>query len=293
MRKYIIPLLLAVSSVAACQKTVKDEGKDINLEGYTMFNVDIEAVDLDGGAASQAVWADGASIGIFGSESGSNACFNIKRSDAGLSAASFYGELVKGSQIAAYAPYENGLSRENGAIPLDLAAVQPFESDASVASHFISLCPRIFASLGKDKALHFAYPLGLLNVSITFDEAIEVQGMKLSSNSKGLSGRMGVLPSGETATTSVSRSEISLDFGGTAVSSKDADGGFTSFLFVLPPAEYAAGELSLEITTAEELIRVQLPAIEVKRVEGKDFVIANTEVGSGLPGFETQPGILE
>lgn len=290
MKKYIIPVLAALL-LAGCQKTVKDEGTDIDTGGYTLFNVDIEALDLGIGAPVQGVWADGARIGVFGNVAGSNAAFNLKHSDAGLSAASFYGELVVGNEITAYAPFEEGLTLDGGAIPCDLAYNQEYDAEASIEAGFVKYCPRSFAAL-EDGELHFRYPMGLLKVVFTFDEAVTVKSINLTAT-KGISGRMGVLPDGKILTSDVTRKSIALALPAAGVSSKDAQGGFTPFWFVIPPAAYAAGDLTLEITTTDEAIRVQLKELEVKRVEGKEFSVAAVEVNSSLPGFETTPGFLE
>ena len=290
MKKYIIPVL-AVILLAGCQKTVKDKGDDIDTSGYTMFGVDIEALDLGAGTRFDGVWAEGSRIGVFGNKSGDNAEFNLRRSDAGLSAASFYGELVKGDAISAYAPFEQGISLENGAIPFNLAPVQRYDAAASIDTLFAGYCTRLFASLGDDGKLHFRYPMGLLKVVFNFDEPITVTAMQLSS-STGISGRMGVLPSGEILTGAVTRRDITLSIAA-PVSSADAEGHPVPFWFVIPPAAYEDGALILEATTAEEVIRVQLRGIEVKRVEGKEFSVASVEVNASLPGFETTPGILE
>jgi len=290
MKKYIIPVLAAFLLIG-CEKTVKDEGKDINTEGYTLFGVDIEALDLGSGTPSTEVWAEGARIGVFGDEAGENAAFNIKRSDAGLSAASFYGELVKGSSISAYAPYEDGITLDGGALPCNLPSEQEYDSAKSAEQVLKQYCPRVFASLGEDGKLHFRYPMGLLKVVFNFDEPISITSMKLSS-SKGISGRLGVLPSGEILAGAVARKDITLSFGSPTGSADNANEP-VPFWFVLPPADYAAGELILEVSTLDESIRVQLSETEVKRVEGKEFSIASVEVSSTLPGFDITPGILE
>lgn len=290
--KKTIKLILSAWCLAACGGTVPDAGSDIDTGGWTLFHVDIESLGL-GSSVLEGQWEDGARIGVFGSEQGDNAEFFMKKADAGLQAATFYGTVVKGSPVVAYFPFESGLALEDGALPCDLAGIQAYcGPEASVAEHFLSYTPRSFAVADGDGVLHFRYPMGLLEVLFTFESAVDVTAMTLSS-AGGLSGRLLVHADGRVLPGPVSRTSVSLDFGGASVSTKAADGSYNGFVFVLPPASYGAGDLVLDVETTADPLHVVLPAVEVKRVEGTAFSASAVHVGAGLPGYGTTPGILE
>ena len=89
MKKYIIPIVLCC--LCACTTELPDTGADIDTAGHTLFSVDIENLSL-GGSSIPGSWNAGDCIGVFGSESGQNVPYYLKRQQDGLQAASFYGE---------------------------------------------------------------------------------------------------------------------------------------------------------------------------------------------------------
>lgn len=286
MKKYIIPIVLICLS--ACVKTTPDSGADIDKDGYTFFSVDIENLAI-GNASIPGSWNAGDRIGVFGSESGSNVPYYLKRGGEGLQAAAFYGGLVKGN-VLAYAPFDQTVS--SAAIPCELARVQRFQAGADKAAWFLQYNPRTFAARGEDGVLHFHYPFGLMSISFEFVEPIDVQAITLKSTG-GLSGWLEADWSGAVRPGALAHKDISLDLGGGVVSSK-TDAAFTEFLFVLPPAVYAAGELSLTVVTPSEEMSLSLKELEVKRVDNTHFPVTSVVVtSSDLPGFDKVDGYLE
>lgn len=286
--KKIIQHIILCCICCACTTVLPDTGEDIDRSGHTRFNVDIENLSL-AGTSIPGRWEDGDRIGVYGSEAGQNVPYYLKRGGEGLQAAAFYGSVVRGD-IISYAPYDKGIT--SAIVPCELQRIQEFQPEAGKADWFLKYNPRTFAAMGEDGILHFHYPMGLLSVAFKFDEPVSVKEITLKST-KGISGLLDIDKSGYVQPSAITGKEISLDLGGKLVPSKSGS-SFTEFLFVLPPAVYAAGELSLSVVTPEENMLLMLPELEVKRVENADFPVLSIVVTSkNLPGFEKEDGYLE
>lgn len=286
MKKYIIPIVLCC--LGACATELPDTGADIDTAGYTLFSVDIENLSL-GGSSIPGSWNAGDCIGVFGSDAGGNVPYYLKRQPDGLQAAAFYGGLVKG-RVLAYAPFDGTVSTES--VSCQLEHVQQFQAGADKAGWFLQYNPRTFASLGEDGVLHFGYPMGLLCVRFEFVEPLSVQAISLKGK-KGISGWMDVDWDAVVRPSALSHKEITLDLGGETVATRSGS-AVTEFLFALPPAVYAAGELSVEVSALEEEMSLELREVEIKRVTAAEFPVTNVTVkSSDLPGYDKEEGYLE
>lgn len=300
-RQALYTLLMAVVTAGCTETERPDVDRPVRNEGYTLFSATTETLFLaaDGGDPFERIWSQGDYIGLFASEQGENTRYTLKRAGYGTSMAEFYGPQVIGEHIAAYYPYDAALQGEAGAIPLTLEPVQCHEGGLSAIARFLTYCPRIFAGLDDPGQLTFGYPLGMLAVQIHFDEPITVTGMTLASSSRALGGAGTVdeelaLTMAEAATPT-----LTLDCGAGMPSETETpeQGGteYTSFCFVLPPAEYAAGDLTLEIQAREQQpIRCTLRKIVVRRISSCDCSLTTAIVSARPDGeFDTETGYLE
>ncbi len=286
MKNLYIMVTLAIVA-ASCQRIIVDEGNDISTDGYTVFTVDIEEVELCEGEQYGNRWQDGTRIGVFGSAT--NVPYYLKRDDAGKVQALFYGSIVKGEEILACCPRLEGMELENGFMPCELPSVQPHLQGA--LESFMNVSRYSFARL-EDGFLHFRYPFGILELQFHFDDAIDIQGLELMSD-KAVSGRMFIDGSGIVHPSGIGNEYIRLDFADRQVSTV-SEGKYTSFFFVLPPALYEKGELRIRVSATSETFEVKLGQIEVPRVKMNNLSVANVIVEtSQLPGFDKETGVLE
>lgn len=283
-------MTLAIAALLAVSCKKGDDGSDIDKSGYTVFTVDTEQIDFDGASASDS-WENGDKLGVFGSQSGSNVPYTLKRSGEGSRTAAFYGPLVTGTSIKAYFPYSESLVTEDGKIPFWLNTTQQFSTDGALNA-FIRQCNSTFAVSDESSVLHFLYPLGLLAVQLRVEEVMYVTSMTLEST-EGIAGRLLVGDDILAQPSGISSKSISLDFSGEAVASRQGD-NITNFYFVLPPAVYPAKSLRLKIVTTEEELSVNLRETAVSRVSATDFNISTVYVWtSDIPGFDIMDGYLE
>lgn len=291
MKKILsITFAIAALCVVSCKKG--DDGADIDRSGFTVFGVDTEEIELVPGERVSELWKTGDRLSVFGTEQGNNVPYELKRSGAGKREAVFYGPVVKGDVLAAF-PYQEGLALEKGQMPFTIPSVQAFDASADNATWFRRYCPTTLADAsGVEQALHFRYPAGLLEVQIRFDEVVNVVAMTLSAN-RGISGRLLAAAGCEVNPSDVSSAQISQYFDGEIVPSRIGD-RFTSFRFVLPPADFGAGSLTLKVVTTEEEFSVAFPAVTIRRVAGNEFAVASVQVNaSGIPVFSLENGYLE
>ena len=77
MRYNIIAMLSAVCLLTSCSVEGGKDIFDVERSGYTLFETDFEAVDMDG-QKSDFVWNKDLAIGVFGSEGGKNEKYTLK-----------------------------------------------------------------------------------------------------------------------------------------------------------------------------------------------------------------------
>ena len=290
MRKTIF-LTACLAALFSCE--VKDTGADIDLSGYTRFDVDLEAVSMPGASPEQRVWKEGDMIGVFGSEQGDNVGFYLKDASEGKIVAEFYGPLVKGDCLIAYFPYDRSVEKTTEGLSCELASVQVYNSENSALQQFLSYSNRAFAVLDDNDEFHFAYPFGMLEVVIALDEAIMISGATLVGQ-RPLSGKFMVDESLNINQTDVSYGKIDLDFAGGEILSKQ-DEEYAVLRFVLPPASYSAGELLLEIDVKDgDDMEVNLGDVDVRRIDCSSFSVSTITVGvSDIPELDIKDGYLE
>ena len=290
--KRILTISAVLSLFVCCTKPSADSADELNLDGRTVFSVDTEEINLGGGDSFRDVWKEGDRIGVYAPGSDIAIPFELRRSSEGKSEALFYGPVVYGEGVSACYPYEKARTLQESKMPVELASRQIFDAQDSNLSAFLRNSGPALA-FESEGILHFRYSLGLLAVSVKFDETLYVKSMTLSSEG-GLSGLLLVGDDGRAASSPISSSSITLDFGGELVPTRGPSGEFTVFRFVLPPATYPARSLSLAIATEDETINVALGEIAVERVSGAGFAVANVTVSSGaIPGFTPSDGYLE
>jgi len=288
--KKIFCILIITLAFAACQKQNADSGSDIDTSGYTVFSANTEEVEMLG-SRSFKLWEDGDCIGLFGSTSGVNQKFFLKRSGVGKSDAVFYGPVVKGDAIFAYYPYSETAELENGKYPFMLSSVQDLNVE-SAADAFFACDSLSVASMNQAGKLDFKYPMGVLSVEFHFDEIINVKEISLTGKNP-ICGKMLVDASCNVTPSEVATKVISLDLDGQIVPSKVGE-VYTPFYFVLPPAVYAFKNLTLNVKTDKEDMTITLKETTVPRVKACDFKVASVEItSSDLPGFNKEDGYLE
>ena len=248
---------------------------------------------MPGELPDQKVWQEGDMIGVFGSEQGTNVGFFLKKSSEGETIAEFYGPLVKGTQITAYFPYGRSVEMEAGGLPCELASVQTFDKDQSAQLHFLKYSSRAFAVTDNDDVLHFAYPFGVLEVVVALDEMIVMTGAKLSGV-RPISGKFIIDAGYGISPTDLSYRDISLDFNGAEIPSREGD-ECAVLRFVLPPASYSDGDLVLQIQENDGgIMEVQLGQVEVQRIDCSSFQISSVTVGlADIPELDIKDGYLE
>ena len=294
MRKlytYAIMLLLICS--AGCTRYINDDGKDIDVGGYTVFDTNLESVEIFPGSNVAKTWEESSEIGVFGSDLGANEKYVLVKGSSGKTQAVAYGKVVEGETVQAYFPYDAAVSRQaDGGITCELPRIQAYEPDVELIEHYLNYCPKAYASLSDDGALKFSYPMGVMKVSFDFDEILNITSIALRSSGK-LSGRLSITEDGSINTSEVSSSDIQLDLGGNAIPTKTG-GALTPFFFVLPPGTYSDVNLTIEVISLEETFEVALFDLSVPRINGKDFRVASVEVTSStLPSFDVVNGYHE
>ena len=278
------------AALCGCSGNTSTPREEIDLSGYTLFSANVESISFTDGSALDQNWKDGDRIGVFGSEAGNNAEYYLRKSSAGQSEATFYGELVKGS-IVAYKPFAEGVSLIAGKIPVEIGKNQTYIQGSSFSDVLSGACERLTASLDNEK-LHFLYPAGILAIRFVFDETTDIDALKLTCKS-GISGSMLVGEDGVAEPAADASGEINLSFGGASISTKYGD-VYTAFPFILPPGQYPSGSLTLTILSGSLESRLSLPAVTVPRADGQNFDVADVAIsGMTVPGFDIIDGYLE
>ncbi len=277
MKKFItyicLPLLLA-----GCELGKEDNQPDVSQKGTPLIQADIEGL-LRG--EDERVWPEGAYVGVFGSESGINEKYVLKRAGAGLASAEFYGPLVSGETIAAYYPWSDTFTGRAGAMPAKLTANQEYADTGAVAI-FQKYCPTAFAGM-KDGRMKFSYPFGLLRVRVELFESLKVLRMSFSASDRAVAGSGVILPDGSLKVEGGGLKTVELDCG-EGVSTIKGD-GFADFYLTLFPGEYAEAALII-YAEGEDPIVCTLRNFEIPRIDSGSFALANIAVKSNDPqGF--------
>ena len=273
MDKRLSILTLLCLAAPCCTREVPADLPDVEPGLQTVLSADIESLLL---GEERRTWPDGACIGVFGSDRGDNEKYLLRRADAGLSSALFYGPAVGGDVVAAYYPYRADYSAAAGEMNVQVDAA---------SGQFLRYCPQAYAFLA-DGALKFRYPCGMLAVQLALDEDLTVLSVACSSASRALAG-IGTVDADGLALADGALQEVVLSCGG-GVPSRDAAGNITPFYLVLAPGCY--DDLSVRIALdGEEPATFQTGRIEIPRVDASRFTLASVIVrGGGPEGFEPE-----
>ena len=270
--KQIIPLVLLAGAFIACTKTVPAPKPEITSDGLTVVSADIETLLLENEPVRH--WKQGDAIGLFGSQTGNNEKYLLRKADAALSSAVFYGPVVKGETIAAYYPYSPSFSGSATGMSTPLESVQTYNDDWGAVEQFLNYCPRAYAFLQNQK-LKFHYPFGALEVKIELDEILTVYSLTLNSPSSSLSGLAVIHPDGASMAPGAPQQVKLLCEGG--VDSKDETGRVRSFLLVTVPGTYEDLKLGIEVE-GEPVILCELGNITIPRIDASGFSLASVKL---------------
>ena len=269
-------LILAVT-LAGCTKKIPADKPEINREGSTILNARIETLLLDNEPARH--WNEGDAIGVFGSDKGYNEKYLLRRADASLSSALFYGPLVVGETVSAYYPYSASFSGSAELFHTELASVQDYDDEAGAVEQFLRYCPRAFA-FREGELFPFRYPFGLVEVKVALDETITVGALSFRSTAMPLSG-IAVVRSSEVSMSPTSSNTVRL-LCGEGVSSRTESGAVRPFYMVLPAGEYQDLSLTVEVVGETPILCV-IDALSVPRIDAAHFALASVKLQSGGP----------
>lgn len=274
----IVLSLTAVIALVSCVTKVPEELPPLSLEGRTTVEAKIEALLLGNDSRS---WPEGATIGVFGSESGTNEKYYLRKADENLSEAVFYGPEVKG-EIAACYPWTPSYSGAWGRMTAALDNRQVYNPDNGPKEQFLSYCPMAygFESGGK---LDFRYPMGLISLEVALEEDLQLEAITLSSASLPFAGTGIVTPDGIQFGDGASHT-LDLVFEG-PVSIRDNSGNPVPFYIVMPPYEYPDLQISFQFAGEQPFV-CKAGNLSVPRIDATAFRLLSMVIRSDGPeGF--------
>lgn len=287
MRYNIIAMLSAVCLLGSCSAEGGKDIFDVERNGYTLFETDFEAVDMDG-QNSDFVWNKDIAIGVFGSEGGANEKYTLKKAFDGKAAGEFYGRVVYGD-IMAYYPYEESYSLYGQAMTYTLATSQNYTQETTLLEQFTRYAGYAYAFNDNDNRLNFRYASGLLTVEVGFADPITVESVELVSTNSSLSG-VGKIESDMSVVLGASGSKkITADFGEGILST--IDGKLTKYPVVMPAGQYDDVTLVLKVKGQDD-IECLLETFRIERVSAGDYKVTELVVSTGALGdFEIEGGL--
>lgn len=288
MRYIILTILSALCFLTSCSVEGGNDLFDVPHTGYTLFEADFEAIDMDG-QKSDFVWNKDFAIGVFGQETGINEKYSLKKAFDGNAAGEFYGPVVSGNPIMAYYPYSDQVSLYDGNLPYDLSPVQKYTSDQTTIGQFFAYAGYAYAFTENDNRLNFRYASGLLSVEIDFVETVTVTEIELVSKSACISG------------TGKVQTDMSVLFGasGAMTIRLDLNEGIASMIDnkkTQYPIVMSAGlyeNITLILKTKEKGdIACELDPFEIARISAGNYQVTELVVSTGaLGGFEIEGGL--
>jgi len=280
MKKCLYIILLVCS--IACTKYETRPLDPIATEGVTVISSDIESILL---GDDERVWPEGSYVGVFGSTSGSNEKYVLKRADAGLKNADFYGPNVKGTSISAYFPYDASYAGSAESMPVSLSSLQEYVAGNDAVGQFLKYSPAAFAFLSNGK-MAFKYPFGALRVRIELEETLTINELTLECAEGKLAGLGQLEPKTGLVMSTTSSTSVALDCKGTLSRSGEK---ITDFYLVTVPGTYSELTLSINVEGEEFPIACILKDIEIPRISAANFRLASVIVKTGsLSGFESR-----
>ena len=288
MRYIIVTILSALCFLTSCSTEGGKDIFDVPHTGYTLFEADFEAVDMEG-QKSDFVWNKDLTIGVFGQEGGINEKYALKNAFDGKAAGEFYGPVVSGNTIMAYYPYSDQVSLYDGNLPYDLPPYQSYDSDQTTFGHFCTYAGFAYAFAENDNKLTFRYASGLLSVEIAFVETVTVTEIELVSNVACIAGTGKVQTDMSVVFGASGAKTIRLDLGEGLAS--EIDNKRTQYPVVLSAGAYE--NITLIVKTKEKgNITCELDPFEVERISAENYQVTELVVSTGaLGGFEIEGGL--
>lgn len=277
MNKFLLYISLALA-LSACVKKVPEELPPLKLDGRTTVEAKIESLLL---GEDTRIWPEGAAIGVSGSVSGVNEKYLLRKSDANLSEAVFYGPKVVGDVAACY-PWDPAYTGVWGRMTASLDKRQVFAPEKGPKEQFLTYSPMAFGFEENGK-LSFGYPFGVLSVKVALEEDLLLDGITLSSETLPFAGT-GIVDTDGISFGSGAFHSLELVFD-QAVSIKDSAGNPVPFYIVMPPFEYE--DLVMEFHFRGEQPFVCSPGVvAVPRIAAESFSLLSMVIKSDGPeGF--------
>lgn len=278
MKKYLLSIL-GIFALAACVKRVPEELPPLPQDGRTTVEAKIESLLL---GDDSRVWPEGAAIGVCGSLSGTNEKYLLRKADASLSDAVFYGPKVGGS-VSAYYPWDPSYTGAWGRMTAVLNNRQVYIPDNDAVAQFLTYSPMAFG-FEKDGRLYFGYPFGMLSIKIALEEeSLFLEGITLSSESLPFAGTGIVTEEGMQFGTGASH-VLDLIFD-EPVSVKDDAGRLVPFYVVMPPFDYPDLNIVFHFTGEQPFV-CSVGEMAVPRVDAASFSMLSMVIHSDGPeGF--------
>lgn len=277
MKRYLFSLFAAFA-ITACVDKVPEELTPLNLDGRTTVEAKIESILL---GKDSRVWPEGSAIGVSGSEAGTNLKYLLRKADAALSEAVFYGPKVTGD-ISAYYPWDESYTGSWGRMTSALDNRQAYIPANGPLEQFLAYSPVAygFESSGK---LSFEYPFGMLSIKVALEEDLKIEGITLSSEALPFAGTGIVTPEGIQFGSGASH-QMELVFD-QPVPIRDNSGNPVPFYIVMPPFEYPDLEIVFYFTGEQPFV-CSAAGVSVPRIAAESFNLLSMVIGSDGPeGF--------
>lgn len=277
MKKYLLSIL-GILALVSCVKRVPEELPPLPLDGRTTVEAKIESLLL---GDDSRVWPEGAAIGVCGSKSGTNEKYLLRKADASLSDAVFYGPEVGGT-MSAYYPWEASYTGAWGRMTAALDNRQAYIPDNGPVEQFLTYSPMAFG-FEKDEKLFFGYPFGVLSIKVALEEDLLLEGITLSSETLPFAGTGIVTEEGMRFGSGASH-VLDLVFD-EPVPVRDNTGNLVPFYVVMPPFEYPDLEIAFQFTGEQPFI-CRVGDMAVPRVDAASFSLLSMVIHSDGPeGF--------
>ena len=288
MRYNLLTILSITCLLASCSADGDKDMFDVVQTGYTLFEADFEAVDMDGDNF-EGVWDKDSAIGVFGSEAGENVKYTLKNAYDGKAAGEFYGPVVKGDRIMAYYPYSEGYALYEGGMTYALPSTQVYTSENTLLEHFCSYAGYAFAFNNSDNKLKFGYASGLFLIKIGFKNPIKVTAIELVSENNNIAGVAKLNPDMSVAFGASAVNTVSVDFC-EGIWSKEGD-VLAQYPVVLAAGLYESLSLIIKAEGYDDII-CELDPFEIERISVGDYKLTEVVVSvGGLGEFEIEGGL--
>lgn len=288
MRYNLFAILSITCLLASCSADGDKDMFDVDRTGYTLFEADFEAVDMDGDNF-EGVWDKDLAIGVFGSEAGENVKYTLKNAYDGKTSGEFYGPVVKGDRIMAYYPYSEDFALYEGGMSYTLPSTQVYASESTLLEHFCANAGCAFAFNNSDNKLKFGYAAGLLSIQIRFNNPIKITAVQLVSENSNIAGVAKLNADMSVTFGSGAVKTVGVNFG-QGILSKNDD-GFAQYPVVLAAGQYESLKLIVKAEGYDDII-CELDPFEIERISVDDYKLTEVVVSlGGLGGFEIEGGL--